>query len=72
MKKIIEEKEREEEKDQVEQLKEENRSLYKKIYKMENFISQVKFVIERNPYNNDKVVLNKIREIIRDYQSKQI
>ena len=66
MKKIIEEK------DQLVQLKEENRSLYKKIYKMENFISQVKFVIERNPYNNDKVVLNKIREIIRDYQSKQI
>lgn len=69
MKKQIEEREEE---IQLEELKEENRRLYKKIYKMEDFISQVKFVIERNPYNNDKVVLNKIREIIRDYQLKEI
>lgn len=49
-----------------------NKFIYKqkeKIDKQEDLINRIENLLSANKYNNEKVVLDKIKELVSDYQS---
>lgn len=49
--------------------RQENRELRNRLEKNNNLLNRVIKIIEANTYNNPKSVINKIKELVHDYQS---
>ena len=48
---------------------EENRNLRLELKEKEDLIKRIESILNSNKYNNEKAVLNKIKELVSDYQS---
>ena len=56
--------------DQAEALYEENKNLRFENEEQSDLIKRIEKLVNSNKYNNEKAVLDKIKELVRDYQSK--
>lgn len=54
---------------QAEALYEENKDLRFELEENKAFINRLEKLVSSNKYNNEKAVLNKIKELVSDYQS---
>ena len=54
---------------QAEALYEENKDLRFENEELKELIKRIEKLISSNKYNNEKAVLDKIKELVRDYQS---
>lgn len=53
----------------IKKLKQENKILKFKNDELTDLFTRVTKLVNSNKYNNEKVVLNKIKELVSDYQS---
>lgn len=44
--------------------------LLNRSHKLSNLINTIISIVTSNKYNNEKIILNKIKELVHDYQSK--
>lgn len=49
---------------------EEKKQLEKEIANQQDLIRRIKWLLKVNKYNNEKAALDKIKELVHDYQSK--
>lgn len=54
----------------IKDYQEEHEILLKNDLRKTDFITRLKKLVSQNKYNNEKAVLNKIKELISDYQSQ--
>ena len=57
-------------KDELRIAKHNNEVLLQRNHKQSDFIKEIEKLTTMNTYNNEKIFLNKIRELVHDYQSK--
>lgn len=48
-------------------MQKENMELYKENKELNEFITKIEILITANKYNNEKVIFNRIKELINDY-----
>lgn len=55
---------------QAQALYEENKKIRFELEESEELIKRIEILISSNKYNNEKAVLDKIKELVNDYQSQ--
>lgn len=50
-------------------LRDENEECYRRIFKANNLVIQIKDLVEQNEYDNPTAKIRKIKELVNDYQS---
>ena len=55
--------------EEMDKLKQENKDLRFELEEREDLIKRIESILNSNKYNNEKSVLNKIKELVSDYQS---
>ena len=55
---------------QAKVLYEENKNLRFELEESKELVKKIDRLVSSNKYNNEKTCLNKIKELVRDYQSK--
>ena len=49
-------------------LRDENEECYRRIFKANNLVIQIKDLVEQNEYDNPTAKIRKIKELIRDFE----
>ena len=56
--------------EEMDKLKQENKELRFELEENKAFINRLEKLVSSNKYNNEKSTLNKIKELVNDYQSR--
>lgn len=56
--------------EEMDKLKQENKELRFELEEKEDLIKRIESILNSNKYNNEKSALNKIKELVNDYQSQ--
>lgn len=56
--------------EELDKLKQENKELRFELEEREDLIKRIESILNSNKYNNEKSALNKIKELVNDYQSQ--
>ena len=56
--------------EEMDKLKQENKDLRFELEEYDEFVERLERFLNSNKYNNEKSTLNKIKELVNDYQSR--